>query len=186
MISDVLLLSDVFENFKSVCYDIYNLDPNYYYTSPGLSWDAFLKHTNEEYLKKYNKNFQIELLTDIDQYNFVESSIRGGLSQISKRYAKANNKYMSNYDESKPEQYILYLDANNLYGYGMAQYLPRSNFKWNNEVWDKTKILSIPDNNEIGYLFDIDLKYPKKLHKEHNGYALASENRTIDKDDLNL
>ena len=71
---------------------LYKLDVSYYYTSPGLSWDAFLKHTDEHYMKKYNKHFEIELLTDIDMYLFVESSIRGGLSQISKRYAKANNK----------------------------------------------------------------------------------------------
>jgi hypothetical protein len=85
------LLADIFENFKTTCFSIYGLDPSYYYTSPGLSWDAFLKHTNDDYKLKYNKEFEIELLTDIDMYNFVESGVRGGLSQISKRYAKANN-----------------------------------------------------------------------------------------------
>ena len=99
--SDVLLLADIFENFKNVCYKIYGLDPSYYYTSPGLSWDAFLKHTNDEYKLKYNKEFEIELLTDKTMHDFVESSIRGGLSQISKRYAKANNEYITEYDIKK-------------------------------------------------------------------------------------
>ena len=91
----MLLLADIWENFQKVCYNLYKLDVSYYYTSPGLSWDAFLKYTDEYYMKTYNKHFEIELLTDIDMYLFVENSIRGGLSQISKRYAQANNKYMS-------------------------------------------------------------------------------------------
>ena len=104
--ADVLLLADIWENFKTVCYNVYKLDVSYYYTSPGLSWDAFLKHTDDYYMKKYNKHFEIELLTDIDMYLFVESSIRGGLSQISKRYAKANNIRMSDYDKSFMDCYI--------------------------------------------------------------------------------
>ena len=72
-------------------------------------------------------------------YLFIESSIRGGLSQISKRYAQANNKYMSNYDKSLMDSYILYLDANNLYSYAMCEYLPQANFQWNNEEWTTDK-----------------------------------------------
>ena len=74
------------------------MDASYYYTSPGLSWDSFLKHSNEEQIKSGRGEFIIELITDMDMYLFVESSIRGGLSQISHRYAKANNKYMSTFD----------------------------------------------------------------------------------------
>ena len=96
--SDVLLLADIWENFKQVCMKIDKLDVSYYYTSPGLSWDAFLKHKQEEYLKSNKGNFEIELLTDIDMYQFVENNIRGGLSQISKRYAKANHKGLQNYN----------------------------------------------------------------------------------------
>ena len=131
--TDVLLLADIWSNFRKVCLKIYNLDVSYYYTSPGLSWDAFLKLTDEYYMKTYGIHFEIELLTDMDMFLFVESSIRGGLSQISKRYAKANNKYMSTYDKSLMDSYILYLDANNLYGYAMCEYLPKGNFKWNTE-----------------------------------------------------
>ena len=82
--ADVLLLADIWENFKKVCYNIYKLDVYYYYTSPGLSWDSFLKYTDEYYMKTYKKHFEIELITDMDMYLFIESSICGGLSQISK------------------------------------------------------------------------------------------------------
>ena len=99
-------------------------------------------------MTKYNKNFAIELLTDIGMCLFVETSIRGSLSQISKRYAKANSKYMSNYDKSLMDSCILYLDANNLCGYAMCEYLPQSNFKWNFEEWNTDKILSLDDKLE--------------------------------------
>ena len=143
LISDVLLLADVWENFRKTCFKIYGLDPNYYYTAPGLSWDAFLKHANEESLRKHGKPFEIELLTDIDMFQMFESGIRGGLSQISKRYAKANNKYMTTYDKTLIQEYILYLDANNLYGYAMSSFLPKGGFKWNNDAWTVEKILKL-------------------------------------------
>ena len=92
-------------------------------------------------MKKYTKHFEIKLLTDLDMYFFVESSIRGGLSQILKQYAKANNKYMSNYDKSLMDSYILYLDAYNLHGYAKCEYLPKGKFKWNSKEWTTDKIL---------------------------------------------
>ena len=82
--SDVLLLADVFEEFRNVCMENYSLDPAWYYTSPGLSWDALLKHS---------KIF-LELLSDVDMLLMFEKGIRGGISMISNRYGKANNKYM--------------------------------------------------------------------------------------------
>ena len=118
LVSDVLLLSDIWENFRYVCYKNYGLDCEYYYTAPGLSWDAMLKFTGIE----------LELITNIDKYLFVEKGVRGGISQISKRYAQANNKYMNDYNPKIEESSIIYLDANNLYGWAMSSHLPYKNF----------------------------------------------------------
>jgi hypothetical protein len=108
-----------------------------------------------------------------------------GLSQISKRYAKTNNKYIKNYDKNSIDEYILYLDANNLYGYGMSQYLPQGGFKWNKKKWTTDMILNLSNTSETGYMFEVDLHYPKELHDLHNGYALAPINMTIKNKQLN-
>ena len=108
--SDVLLLADVFENFRKTCLQHYKLDPCWSYTSPGLSWDAMLKMTN----------IKLELMTDVDMFQFIEKAMRGRVSYIANRYGKANNKYMKDYDENAPSKYIMYLDANNLYGWAMS------------------------------------------------------------------
>ena len=106
--TDVLLLADIFETFRKTCLRQYGLDPAHYYTSPGLSWDALLKKTGVE----------LELLTDYDQHLFIEKGMRGGISMVSKRYARANNPRVDGYDPTIPKSHILYLDANNLYGMG--------------------------------------------------------------------
>ena len=106
--SDILLLADVFENFRKTCLEYYKLDPCHYFTSPGLSWDAMLKMTK----------IKLELMVDINMFQFIEKGMRGGVSYIAHRYARANNKYMKEYDEKKPQKYICYLDSNNLYGLG--------------------------------------------------------------------
>ena len=111
------MLADVFEKFIKTCLKYYEIDPCHYFSSPGLSWDAILKMTD----------VKLEKISDIGKYLFIEKGLRGG---ISKRYAKANNKYMSNYDSEKPSTFITYLDKNNLYGWSMSEYLPYGEFNW--------------------------------------------------------
>ena len=163
--SDVLLLADVFENFRKTCLKHYQLDPAHYYTSPGLAWDACLKTTKQE----------LQLLDDYDMLMMFERGIRGGITHISKRYAEANNKYMKTYDPEKPSTYIQYLDANNLYGWAMSQSLPTHGFEWVENI-TKSQVLKILESNPTqGYIFDVDLVYPEYLWKTHNDYPLAPE-----------
>ena len=118
--SDTLLLADVFENFRNMSLDIYGLDPVYFVPAPGLAWQACLKKTE----------VKLELLTDYDMILMIEKGIRGGICQATHRYAKANNKYMKNYDKSIDSLHIEHLDANNLYGWAMSQKLPTNGFIW--------------------------------------------------------
>ena len=118
--SDILLLADVFENFRDMCIEEYELDPAHFLSLPGLAWQACLKKTNVE----------LELLTNYDMLLMVEEGIRGGMCHSIHRYAKANNKYMKNYNNNEESSYIQYLDANNLYGWAMSQKLPVNGFKW--------------------------------------------------------
>ena len=104
--SDTLLLADVFENFRNMCLEIYELDPVYFVSAPGLAWQTCLKKTE----------VKLELITDYDMTLMIEKGIRGGICQAIQRYAKANNKCMKNYDKNIDSSYIEYLDANNLYG----------------------------------------------------------------------
>ena len=166
--SDVLLLADVFENFRKNCIKHYNLDPTHYYTSPGLAWDACLKTTGQN----------LELLSDYDMLMMFERGIRGGITHISKRYSEANNKYMKSYDPDKKSKFIQYLDANNLYGWAMSQNLPPHGFKWikNLTIEKVYQILDKINNVKKGYIFEVDLEYPKHLWETHNDYPLAPEN----------
>ena len=166
---DVLLLAEIFENFRNVCLKHYELDPAHYYTSPGLSWDALLKFSKQK----------LELLSDINTIQFIESGIRGGVSMISHRHSIANNKYMTkNYDSDKEIKSINYLDANNLYGWAMCESLPVGNFKmYDDDNLDKIieRLKNWKSNSKKGYIIEVDLEYPKELHDLHNSYPLAPE-----------
>ena len=167
-LTDVLLLADVFENFRNLCLKIYGLDPVHYFTAPGLAWDACLKITN----------IDLELLSDPNMLLMFEKGIRGGISIVSNRYGEANNKYMrKGFNKNKPSKYLMYLDENNLYGCGMSMKLPTHGFKWltggemeklfNNQVvqvWEKTPCI-----------LEVDLGYPEQLHDKHNDYPFCPE-----------
>ena len=167
--SDVLLLADIFENFREICLNIYGLDPAHYVSSPGLSWDAMQKMTG----------VSLDLISDVDMQNFIEKGMRG-ISTITHRYAVANNKYMKNYDPEVESSYIPYLDANNLYGWAMCQRLPKGNFQWITPHKLTPKLLaSYHENTAKGLILEVDLEYPPELHDLHNDYPLAPEKMVV-------
>ena len=114
-----MLIVDIFEKFIGTCLKYYELDPCHYFSFPGLSWDAMLKMND----------MKLEKISDINKYLFIEKGLRGGISYIAKRYAKADSKYINNYDSKKQSTFISYLDMNNLYGWAMSEYLPCDGFK---------------------------------------------------------
>ena len=138
--SDTALLADVFENFRDKCIEIYELDPAHFLSAPGLAWQACLKKTEVE----------LELLTDNDMLMMFEEGTRGGMCQASYRYAKANNKYMKNYDKNKESSFLIYDDANNLYGWSMCKKLPVSDLKYIDDISIFTEdfIKNYDENND--------------------------------------
>ena len=147
---------------------MYKLDPAHFLSLPGLTWQACLKKRTKK----------LELLTDYDMLLMVEEGIRGGICHSIHRYARANNKYMN--EESS---YIQYLDANNLYGWAMSQKLPVNGFKWVNDVAEINEefIKNYDENNDKGYILEVDVKYPKKLHDLHSDVPFLPKRMRIDK-----
>ena len=118
LLADCLLLCDVFENFRTNCLEQYSIIPCYYFSAPHFTFDAFLRHSS----------LTLELLSDNNQYLFIIKKIRGGMSMVSKRYALTNNT-CERHNSSKSSSFILYLDANNLYGRALQEYLAWKNFE---------------------------------------------------------
>ena len=170
MTCDVLLLADVFEDFRNRCMRFYGLDPAHYYTSAGYSWDSMLKKTQVE----------LELINDIDMHLFVEQGMRGGVSMITTKFAEANNIHMSTYDPEKPSSFLLSLDMNNLYGFCMMEALPQSDFTWLStlEIAD-FDVNDIPDDGDVGYFLEVDLSYGAELHAMHSALPMAPERMVV-------
>ena len=161
--TDVVLLANVFEQFRRVCMDNYGLDPAHFYTAPGLAWKACLKFTG----------VKLELLKDMEMLLMFERGIRGGITQSVHTHAVVNNKYMEDYDSSSPSVYLQYLDANNLYGWAMLQNLPVRGFRWidckNIGIFESVKVKG------KGYLLEVDVSYPEELHDHHNDLPFMRE-----------
>ena len=173
--SDTLLLADVFENFRDMCIKVYEFDPAQFVSLPGLAWKACLKKINIE----------LELLTDYDMLLMIEEGIRGGIYHSIHRYAKANNKYMKNYNNNEESSYIQYLDANNIYGWAMSKKLPVNGFRWLdsdeiNEI-NEEFLKNYNENDNKGYIFEVDVRYPKRLHDLHSNLLFLPERMEIDK-----
>ena len=162
--TDVILLANVFEEFRKVCLKNYELDPVHFYTAPGLAWKACLKKTK----------IRLELLLDPDMILMFERGIRGGITQSVNRWAKANNPYMgSKFNPDEKTNYLQYLDANNLYGWAMSQPLPTGGFRWFDIKPDK--ISKLAKHKSKGYLLEVDVHYPKELHDYHNDLPFMCE-----------
>ena len=170
---DTLLLADVFENFIDKCMETYELDPAHFLSAPGLAWQACLKKTEAK----------LELLTDNDILLMFEKGIHGGMCQVSHHYAKANNKYLKNYDKNIESSYIEYLDVNNLYGWAMFKKLPVRDFKWldNLSMFTEELIKNYDENGDKGYILEVHVEYPKKLRSVHSDLPFLPERMKINK-----
>ena len=167
---DVLLLADVMENFRATAFKNYGLDPIHYWTLPSYAWDVMLKLTG----------VSIELVQDADMYSFFEKGIRGGVSMIVQRFAKANNDNATTaefpFNCAEPKKYLAYLDANNLYGWAMCQKLPLKGFQWMTiDQCEDFNPSDYDDDGDWGCIVEVDLDYPKELHDDHDAYPLAPE-----------
>ena len=171
--SDTLLLAHVFENFRNKCIEIFELDPVHFLSAPGLAWQACSKETE----------VKLELSTDIDMLLMVEKGITGGMCHAIHGYAEANNKYMKTYDKSKESSYIQYLHANNLYGWAMSQNLPVNGFKWktNISIFDEEFIKNYDEDSDKGYIFEVDVEYPKNFRDLYSNLPFLPERVKINK-----
>ena len=169
--SDTVLLADVFENFRNKCIEICEVDLDHFLSAPGLAWQACLKKTE----------LKLELLTNSGILLMFEKGIRGGICHAIHKYAKANNKYMKNYDKNKESSYIQYFDANNLYGGAMSQKLPVDSFKWNNYMLKSICIKNYDEDSDKEYIFEVDVQYPKNLYDLHSDLPFLPERMKINK-----
>ena len=165
-----MLLADTFENFSHAYLNNYGLDPAYFVSLRRLAWQACLKKTNVE----------LELITDYDMLLMIEDEIRGGICHAIKRYAKANNYYMKDYDENKDSSYIHYLDTNNLYGMAMCEKLPVKGFKWMDDISIiNEEFVKSKKKISKGYILKVDVDYPNELQDLHRDLPFLPERLVV-------
>ena len=148
-------------------FEIYELDPAKFLSAPGLAWQAALKETK----------IKLDLLIDIAILLIAQEGIRGGIYHSIYRYAKANNKYMKNYDENKEASYLQYWDVNNLYAWAISQKLLVNNLEWMKDTSQFNEDFIKISNEEgyEGYFLEVDIQYLEKLHDLHNDLSFLSE-----------
>ena len=170
---DTLLLADAFENFRNMCIEIYELDPPKFLSPPGLAWKAASKKTE----------VKLDLLNDKDILLIVEKGIRGGICHSIYRYAKANSKYIKDYDKNKECSYIYYWDVNILHGRAMSKKLPVNSFEWIKDTseFNEDFIKSYNKESDEGYFLQVDLQYREKLPELHNNLPILPERMKIEK-----
>ena len=162
--SDVILLADVFEKIIKVSTEEYKINPLYCVSFPGYTYQCALKYTD----------IKLQTLQDKDLILLVENNIRGGISSV------MGNRYVKS-DENKK---ILYMDATSLYGHSMSQMLPYDEIKFEKDI-GLEKILNTPDESEIGYFVEVDLKYPNNIKKKTKNFPFCPENKKIDQNKYN-
>ena len=190
MMTDTLLLADVFENYRNTILKNYMLDPAHFFTAPSLSWSAGLLFTK----------VKLEIPRDIDMHIFIDNALVGGISMVANHFARANNPALKEFwDPVKKRSYIKFVDANNLYGWAMSQFLPTGGFKWMSSkdllkgqikcgggedkltmAMYEDAIKNIDEEGDIGYFFEVDLSYPHELHETHDNFPLAPESMKIE------
>ena len=163
LLTDILLLACVVEEFRRVCYETNKLDSIQYLSSSHLSEDAFLKICQAEFC----------LITEREHLEMVENMIRGGVSSVyEKRHLKCNNKYLDTYDPTEEETFGLFVDANNLSGGIMEKFpLPLTLFATINTQLQQ--ILNTANEGSTGYILEVDLEHPDYLHDSHRDFPLA-------------
>lgn len=158
---DVVLLAEVWLQFSSLCYRVDGLDPGHFVTVSSYTWSNMLKHSAPV--------LQLFSSAQTDMHLMIERGIRGGISSVcGKRFSV-----------SSENTHIMYIDANNLYGWAMSQMLPMGDFAWDETNWDEQKIRTTTEFGSTGYIFEVDMDYPVELHDAHNDYPLAIEKLTI-------
>ena len=142
----------ILETYRDIETD--KVDPAFFLTTPDLSWWACFKKTG----------VKLELLADESMFLTYEQGIRGGICNKVHSYAEANNKYIKNYDKNKEFSFLMYVDANNLYGWAMSKKLPVDGFKWVDDLSMFTEdfIKNYDEEGDVGYLLVVDIEYPKK------------------------
>ena len=155
------------------CIKVYELDPAHFLSAPGLAWESCLKKTGVE----------LELLTDPDMLLMVEKGIKGGICHAIYRYAKANDKYIKKYDKNEKSSFLEYLDANSLYNWAMSQPLAVDGFDWvkNLSKIDEDFIKNYDEDSAEGYIFDVDIEYPRELHDLHSDLPFLPERMKVNK-----
>ena len=174
--TDVLLLSSVFQNYRDLNYDNFQIDPTHYLTAPSLSWACMLKSTE----------IKLELIRDVDMSNLFELNLRGGITGLTQRKAKANHEFCENYQSDLDYSYLTQFDVNNLYGYQMLSILPYGGFEWVKNVENITEkwIEAVNPDGDTGYVLEVDLNYPENIKNETSDLPLAPTHENIVKEQL--